>query len=346
VVQQRRSQRGNPRWLVKPSMCVDDIRIAVLMDGRTPRGRAYYVFPSRVLQKEHTLLSPLNPADIETFRSNGLERFFDLCARRDVGQCSPLAQPDDEKLSQTAVPPLRARPRCPLLTRPLKTYSGAFLHASKRMRAAFSRANATDIRLKSLRDTVARLLSDAPFRRLLSAQGIGNVPTAVDRTERYVEQTEAQTFRAKLREAAVELLSVEPTNLHTRDLLGKLARPWRVQAAELIVLAADRTEYFARALVLTSPMRAHLIPSRAHCNSSPRQLKWMLAERTYMYQEARRVFASFGRSALELVAVEAFARRLATTPVTVEWLERHDREALCALRSCCANGRTLKAARV
>lgn len=330
VVQQRRSQRGNPRWLVKPSMGDDDIRIAVLMDGHSERARTYYIFPAVELEGEH-LLSPRNSADIETFRSDSLEQFFELCARRTLGEGAPLAQPDDDESSAAQPPAVRGRRQCRRSSRRPKTYSGTFFRASTHMRAAFARANAAALRINMLRDTLTSLLSDAGFVRLLAVEGVHTVPRALYRPERYIVQTGEQKFREKLRKAALELLSGEATNRHARDLLEMLAPAWRVQAAEIIILVNDPSEYFTRALVVTTPARGHLEQPRNPHGSRPREIKWMLAERAYIYQEARRAFASFGRNALDLAAVESFARRLAATPAVVAWLECHGKEALRTL---------------
>ncbi len=335
VAQQRRSQRGNPRWLVKPGAGVDDIRIAVLMDGHSERARAYYFFPAGELRKEH-MLSSRNSADIEVFRSDSLERLFKLCARCEPGpQDRPLIEAHADENSSAQKPP----PSPPRMTRRRllnsgspKTYSCAFLRASVHMRSAFARANAAHIRIDALRDALTRLLMDARFVRLLVLEGVTTVPSAVYGPARDVVQKGEQNFREKIRKAALGLLSGDATNRRARELLDKLRAAWRVEAAEIIVLVNDPSEYFARALVAATPARGLLEQSRKHTRGAwPRELKSMTAERAYIHREAKRAFATFGRDALDVVALESFARRLATTPAVVAWLEGHDREALRTL---------------
>jgi len=334
VAQQRRSQRGNPRWLVKSGVGGDDIRIAVLMDGHSDRARAYYFFPASELGKER-MLSPSNPADIEVFRFDSLEPLLELCARCEPQLLAPpLAEVSDETSTQR--PPTASmikKRRCAPASRATKTYLGTFLRASAHLRSAFARAHAANMRLNALRDRLAPLLLDAPFVRVLALEGMGTVPKAVYRPVCDIVQKEEQSFCQNLRKLALDLLTGDATNRRARDLFGKLAEAWRVQGAELAVLANDASEYFARALVAATPASGFLEPSRRHTRGArSRELRSMIAERAYIHREARRVFASLGRHALDLVAVESFVRRLTATPAVVAWLNQHDREALHCLK--------------
>ena len=58
--------------------------------------------------------------------------------------------------------------------------------------------------------------------------------------------------------------------------------------------------------------------------ADPRRLKAMVVEREHLLRMGKPAFASFGRNALDLVAVEAFARRLMAIRSVVTWLTRHE----------------------
>jgi DNA invertase Pin-like site-specific DNA recombinase len=336
VAQQRQSQRGTPRWLVKPSMGDDDLRIAVLMDGHSERARAYYFFPTELLHKEHMLYSR-NSVDIEVFRSDNLGRLSELCARCEAGlqPLPPIASRFEEPLAEQAQPaPRPRRIRHRMKTSCPKTYSCAFLRASALMRAAFSRADSAARRAVTLRGTLNRLLLDAEFGPLLAAEGISSVPSALWPPSRGFVLKEQQSFRDGLRTAALDLLTGEATSRRTRELLDKLAEGWRVEAAEIIVLVNDASDYLARALLIATPACGRLQEPRYRPSGvQQRKLNSMAAERAYIHEGGVNALASYGRNALDLVALEAFARQLAATMAVVTWMEGHDREALRTLSS-------------
>lgn len=336
VVKQRYSQRGNPRWLVKGSMGEDDIRVAVLMDGVSERARAFYLFPPGTIGKNGQLLSPRNPADIEAFRADSLERLYDLCARCKPRPRDPTLATSsfkDSSSTQRAVLPLKRSWQRLLRTKRPKTYSGTFIRASARMRTAFARAATTTYRLEVLRDALTRLLLDEEFIRLLGSEGVGSVPIAAYRPSHHSTQKAEQKFRDDLGEEALNLLSSGTLSRRTRALLEKLGDAWRLEAAELILLTNDPTDYFTRALVVATPPEGLLEQPRYRALGGRLQrLKVFRAEREYMLRQAKRTFATFDRDALDLTVVEAFARRLVGTPAITAWLEEHQREALHMLK--------------
>lgn len=332
VAQQRRSQRGHPRWLVKPAMGVDDLRIAVLMDGQTERAEVYYFFPSPELPKE-CLLSPRNPADLEALRSKSLEPLFALCARQKLPQGGLGAVASDDLPVRLALPerPVRKTRSQP---QPCKTYSGAFSRASRNMREAINRATAVAVRLDVLRQTLARVVIEPSLLEILAAEGVDTVPYALSCPERHIAEAGERNYRARLRENALNLLRSGGLSRRARTVLDKLNDTSRAEAAELIILANDVTEEFARALVAATPVRSLRDASRKHIyGADPRRLKSMVAEREHLLRRARPAFASFGRNVLDLVAVEAFGRRLMALRSVVMWLTRHDKDALCVLSS-------------
>jgi DNA invertase Pin-like site-specific DNA recombinase len=335
VVKQRRSQRGNPRWLVKGSLGNDDLRIAVLMDGLSERARTFYLFPAGLMGNEH-LLSPRNQADIEAFRADSLEKLFDLCARREPQPRDATIATSgltDHSPAQRVVPPLKRSWQRLLRSRRPKTYSGTFIRVSARMRVAFARADATRARVDELRGTLVRLLLNGRFVRLLASEGVGTVPRAAYRASHHSRRKAAQKFRDDLRKEALDLLSGDELSRRARALLDKLVDAWRVEAAELMVLVNDLTEYFARALVVATPPQGLLEPPRFRAfGARLRRLKALRAEREYMHREGKRSLAAYGRDALDLIVVQSFVRRLMATPAVVAWLERHDRNALQSLQ--------------
>jgi hypothetical protein len=200
------------------------------------------------------------------------------------------------------------------------------------MRAVFTRANKVHVRIKALRGTFERLLLDGRFVELLATEGIPAVPSVVYPAEHFVAQTDDQRFRDKVRKSALDLLSGEGSSPRTRELLEKLATGWRIQAGELIVLAGDRTDYFARAVVAATPVRGHLDQKRRRPSGvRPAELKWMTAESEFMLRQSKQVSAAFGRDALEVAVIEAFVRCLVARPAIVSWLGEHDGEALAEI---------------
>lgn len=337
VAQQRRSQRGNPRWLIKPAQTVDDIRLAVLMDGHSENARAYYFFPAAELTKE-CLLSPRNPADLEALRSNSLEPLFNLCARQKI-EIRGLKEPvtDDNAAASnptlTSLPELKAR-KARFLSQPSKTYAGAFSRASKYMRAAIGRADAVASRIDVLRETLTRLMMDTGFVGTLAREGIETAPYALGRVERHISEVDERGFRKHLREAALGFLADKGMAPRVRRLLAKLNEKCRAEAAEMIIIASDTSEHFARALVAATPVRGLRDLSRKHVyGAEPQQLKSMVAERDFLLRNSKPAFAALRRNALDLVAVESFARRLIAMPSVVAWLKLHDRRAFHVL-SC------------
>jgi hypothetical protein len=116
-------------------------------------------------------------------------------------------------------------------------------------------------------------------------------------------------------------------------MLDKLAGEWRVEAAEIIVLVNDASDYFARALLIATPACGRLQEPRYQPSSmQQRKLDSMAAERAYIHKRSSDALASYSRKALDLVALEAFARRLTATSPIVTWLEWHDGEALRAMK--------------
>lgn len=330
VAQQRRSQRGHRRWLVKPAMGLDDLRIAVLMDGQTERAQAYYFFPSPELPKE-CLLSPRNPADLEALRSNSLAPLFALCARQQLGQVDLGAAVSDDLPSHLALPdrPVRMTRSQP---QPCKTFNGAFSRASRHMRDAINRANAVALRLDVLRQTLARAAMEPKLIKILAEEGVDSAPYALRQPERHIVESSERNYRARLRDDALDLLGNGGLPSRACSVLSKLNDTSRAEAAEFIILANDMTEEFARALVAATPVRGLRDPSRKHIyGADPRRLKLMVAEREHLLRKARLAFASFGRNALDLVAVEAFARRLMGIRSVVAWLTRHDKDTLYSL---------------
>ncbi len=69
------------------------------------------------------------------------------------------------------------------------------------------------------------------------------------------------------------------------------------------------------------------------CRSDRRRNKGLVAERDYLLNKGRAAFATFGRNALDLAAVECFARHVTNTRGVVAWLTKHDKAALSILES-------------
>ena len=200
------------------------------------------------------------------------------------------------------------------------------------MRAAFFRANKSKKRIDVLRETFARLLADDRFIQLLASEGVDTVPRAISRPSSHIMEFQDQNFCVNLRRTALKLLSEDATSRRTRELFHKLTAARREEAAEIIILVNDPSEYFARALVAASPASGLRRQSRKHVyGASPDVLSSMIAEGAYIHQSARQSFAAFGNNALALVTLECFRRRLAHKPAVVSWLEQYDRLAFDVL---------------
>jgi hypothetical protein len=200
------------------------------------------------------------------------------------------------------------------------------------MRDAINRTTAVALRLELLRQTLARVVLDPNLREILRAEGIESAPYALGHPERHIEESSERFYRARLRQAALDLLGNGGLSRRARMVLAKLNDRSRTEAVELIILVNDMTEEFARALVAATPARGLRDASRKHIyGAEPRRLKSMVAEREHLLRLAKPAFASFGRNALDLVAVESFAGRLMAIRSVVTWLTRHDKDALYSL---------------
>ena len=116
--------------------------------------------------------------------------------------------------------------------------------------------------------------------------------------------------------------------------MAKLTDRARVEAAEMIIIVNDPSEQFARALVAATPLSGLQNPCHKHIyGADAKRMKRLVAERKILLGEAKQTFASAGRNALDLVAVEGFARRLLATQCVASWLEASNRAALSTLAS-------------
>lgn len=341
VAQERRSYHGSSRWRIKLGGSTDDLTVAVLMDGTQEKAYAYYFFPATELGNG-PLIAPQNPANIEVFRSNSLEPLFRLCTRCEPGsQDAPqLVAPDVAQQNPSSDPRARkgtkVRPRG-FRSTAKKSFTGAFLRVSKKLRVAIKRADDTRMRLNDLRQLLAELLSQSRFARLLAQQRIETVPLSAFPDEAALGEQD-EKFRANLRKQARELLSGGITNKRARYELEKLTASRRLEAAECMVLAGSCAEYFAAALVAATPNARLAHPRPAPVNaarSEPRfkELATFVEEGDFIYSEAKRALAVFGWNALDLMALSAFVRRLLANKRVVEWLERNDAVALRCLQT-------------
>lgn len=139
-------------------------------------------------------------------------------------------------------------------------------------------------------------------------------------------------FDAWLRDQALALLSGSWSR-RARILLRKLTPERSVEAAELMVLIGDPSEEQLRALVAASPLSGRIDRPRKHIyGACPKELELITVESAYIYQESKRALAEFGHDTLDILALEAFVRRLLASPTVIGWLERHDMNALKALK--------------
>jgi DNA invertase Pin-like site-specific DNA recombinase len=332
VVQQRKSQREKPRWLIKPGLGDADLRIAVLADGRSDSALAYYFFPSWELRRER-LLCLQNAAELEVFRSYTLEPLFNLCSRcqmdleripiggsRDVSIATPSSLPAlfDKEMQRTRLPAHSS-----------KTYIGAHRMAVRQLRLATDRAAAVHLRLDVLRELFLSLLARPDFVARLAKANIRTVPYALYRPPRQVLEMQELRFRQKLSDEAAAFLSGKDIARRAKRLLSKLKDKWRLEAAEIILLRNDRSEQFARALVASTPRRGLRSTSTKHVyGADPKLLKSMVRERESISAKAKPALAAYGRDALDLVAAESFMRRILELPPVVSWLRGFDRAAL------------------
>lgn len=331
VVQQRQSQRREPRWLIKPDMGDADLRIAVLADVQSDSARAYYFFPSKEFRRER-LLSAQNTADLEAFRSNTLEPLFNLCSRRqmDFESIQIGGSRDPSIASLPSLPALidekTQKPRLP--SQPSKTYATAYTRAFRHLHLAIVRASAVHVRLDVLREIFLSLLATPDFVAMLAKEKITTVPYALYRLERQVVEMQERRFRQKLAVEAAAFLSDKALSRRVKRLLSKLKDKWRLEAAELILLTNDKNEQFARALVASTTQRGLRCLSRKHIyGADPKRLKAMVTERELISAKAMPAFAAYGRDALDLIAVESFVRCIMKRPAVVNWLRCFDRNA-------------------
>jgi hypothetical protein len=177
-------------------------------------------------------------------------------------------------------------------------------------------------------------MKDLDFVTTLVAEGVETIPCTINSPQRHITEAEQRTFRRQLRERALAFLTDEALAPRVRRLLAKLNEKWRAEAAEMIILANDTSEPFVRALVVATPVLGlQRLPRKHAVGASGRRLKFMTQERDFLLRRVKPALASYGRNALDLIAVEAFARCLIARPSVVAWLELHNKDAFLILSS-------------
>ena len=331
VAQQRRSQRKNPRWYIKQGGTDDDLTIAVLMDGSHERSLAYYFFPAAVLGNG-LLLAPINPVHVDAFRSRDLMPLIRLCAR-----CDPAAEalrasvPRGPKPRSSKGP---AKAAFPKLTFPgarsvaPTSLAGSFLRTTAKLRQATLTAYASQTLVTRLQHILLELFVDARFVQVLALDGIKTVPSPAFRSEAEIDGR-IRTSQEVLRERAIALLSHNGLSQQATTVLERLVPERRIEAAELMILAGDLTQYHARALVAATPGDMLMKRPNKHIyGPTERELKVMIAVSATTYRETKQSLARFGDDALDEVVLGAFVRRLMSAPPVAAWLERHHRRAV------------------
>lgn len=339
VAQQRRSPRGDPRWHIGRGYFEDDLMIAVLMDGRQERVRAYYFVPGADIGRG-LVLAVSNPVHIDEFRSADLEPLFRLCAR-----CDPAAQSlRSSGWNSRDAGPFRRAPgvRSLTLTFPRsrhvsrKSFAGAFLSTTRALREASVKADVIQACFRNLRSVLVKLLIDVRFVKVLALEGILTVPSIAffPEEERHAR---IRSFQERILGRAVSFLADNGPGKQARQLLDKLTPERRIEAAETMVMTNDITLSHARALVAATPKAQILRRSNKHIyGASQRELRSMVEEGAYTYREAKRALACFGCDALGVVALAAFARRLVSNQRVVGWLQEHDRRAVAVVNKVLA----------
>lgn len=302
VAQQRRSKKGHPRWHVKAGGSDDDLTIAVLMDGTQERARAYFFVPASELGNG-PILALRNRVDVEAFRFTALEPLLQLFRRREL-------EPDDAPLPTNVQSVPRTYKKLPRALRGAKSkphhyrsfgtksYTGSFLRASKSMRAAIVRADSTQSRLNLLRQTLARLVNEPRFIRLLLLHGFSTLPMQVVPKPNALRKQE-ESFRANLRAQALALLSGPNLRQRVRDIFDRLIPTRRVEVVECMVLTNDYTEYFALALVAATPPNGLAPRPRKHVvGPTPNEFEAFIEEGDLIYHETKRAMCLFGRNSL------------------------------------------------
>jgi DNA invertase Pin-like site-specific DNA recombinase len=336
VAQQRRSQRKNPRWYIKQGGTDDDLTVAVLMDGSHERALAYYFFPAAVLGNG-LLLAPINPIQVDAFRSQDLTPLIRLCARSDpAAEALRASVPRGPKPRSSKGP---AKAGFAKLTFPgarsvaPTSLAGSFLRTTTELRHATLTADASRTLVAGLRGILLELFVDARFVQVLALDGMKTVPSPAFRSEAEIDER-IRTSQEVLRERAIALLSQNGLSQQATPVLERLVPERRIEAVELMILAGDLTQYHARALVAATPEDMLMERPNKHIyGPTERELKVMIAVSATTYREAKHSLARFGDDALDEVVLEAFVRRLMAGPFVAAWLERHHKRAVRAFKT-------------
>lgn len=306
------------------------------MDGPLERALAYYFLPAAVLGNGR-LLAPINPIQVDAFRSRDLMPLIRLCAR-----CDPAVEA--RRASVPWGPKLRSSKGSVKVGFPKLTFPGArsvaptslagsFLRTTAKLRQATLTADASQTLVTRLRDILLELFVDARFVQVLALDGMTTVPSPAFRSESEIDGR-IRTSQVVLRERAISLLSQNGLSQQARPVLERLVPERRIEAAELMILAGDLTQYHARALVAATPedmLRKQ--PNKHIYGPTERELKVMIAVSETTYREAKQSLARFGDDALDEVVLRAFVRRLMSGPSVAAWLERHQRRAVRAFKT-------------
>lgn len=318
VMQQRRSQRGNPRWHIKRGGSTDDLTIAVLMDDSKDRANAYYVLPPGVIGNGF-LIGQRNPAAVEAFRCENLDTLVGLLRR-----CQPAAtawrRSGTNEKSRVVWSPVSSVIRG-FRSHGYKSYSGAFYRAATETRDAIVQADTAAAHLDQLRKGLAPLLVDARIIRLLARNGIADVPACAFADGEMVKSWRSAHLSALAKQRDT-LLNGQGMTLKAWSSFAKLIPERQRAAAELMVLAGDVSEYLARALVAATPEQELADWPRKHIYG-PRQkeLNAVVEEGQFIYREGKRALTMIGPTMVVCAILGGFVRRLLMMPDVVACLE-------------------------
>lgn len=337
VAQQQRTHIGNPRWRVKLGGAGFDLTIALLTDEHHELAGCY-LFPASAFG-DRLVLTPHNALDVDAFRFNDLERVLQICSRSElateIASTSRYAYFAHEPSGRPSTAPKSAkiqgrRPRT-LLRR---SATERFVESLISMRVLLAKADTAHDRVEMLRSVLARLLIHARFVRVLMHDNICSVPLVTSPDDVTLRAERVEMFEAHLRERVRKLLSEKGLTPHAMAELSKLTETRKLASAEFMVLANDPTQYLARALVWFSPLEGLQEYRHLHIREArSKRLRPIIEGSTHLYRDAKRALGEYGHDALDLVALEAFVRRLLASPSVVGWLERHDMNALQELNT-------------
>ncbi|WP_245442308.1 plasmid partitioning protein RepB C-terminal domain-containing protein [Mesorhizobium hawassense] len=216
----------------------------------------------------------------------------------------------------------------------LRTYKREFDH----MQDFIREVDAAQHQLEGVVNATAQILSNAPFRALLQAHGLGTLPSILTQGSPSGPNSRSEEQQGPLAFAAEPQL-VGGICIEALDLLRDLSAPLKIfpllrevvpsRQVEIVrlMIALDRVQFRVVRLLIALTPRSQLTdpfaPRKQYEGVSPSQLAAMETDLAKVSHEFLSVASTHGETVLNLIAVMSYFDRLLNNPKLVMFLARN-----------------------